>query len=222
MPKHTNGSLADILWKIYRRPERPTAWSQGGNLPWDDPAFSERMLREHLDESHGAASRIGSERRLQVEWLWDKLKLQPDAHLFDVTCGPGLYAVEFARRGCRVTGVDFSPASVAYARDLALSDNVAARCRFIEQDVRTLTPAGTEFEAAMLLYGQLAVFPSAEAQQLLTTIAQSLKPGGRLCLELLDQQKVDKSHSTWWFTDERGLWGQAPFQSQPKASSGRS
>jgi len=26
-------------------------------FPWDDPAFSERMLKEHLNQSHGAASR---------------------------------------------------------------------------------------------------------------------------------------------------------------------
>jgi hypothetical protein len=31
-------------------------WRDGANLPWDDPAFSERMLAQHLDPSHGAGN----------------------------------------------------------------------------------------------------------------------------------------------------------------------
>ncbi|MCB0154718.1 MAG: methyltransferase domain-containing protein [Anaerolineae bacterium] len=209
--KNNNQALAQALWKIYRRPTRPPLWEGGGNLPWDEPAFSERMLAEHLDESHGAASRTTAERARQIDWLWARLGLQPEQHLLDVTCGPGLYAVEFARRGCQVTGLDFGPAALAYATDLARSEGLAGRCRFIEQDVRQWSPPAGQFDAAMLIYGQLAVFPPAEAAALLTRLAESLKPGGRLVLELLDPARVDKSESTWWFTDDSGLWGEAPF-----------
>jgi hypothetical protein len=64
-------NLSEALWRIYRRGVRPSPWQRhGGNLPWDDPAFSARMLREHLDETHGAASRQTAERELQIDWLW--------------------------------------------------------------------------------------------------------------------------------------------------------
>jgi ubiquinone/menaquinone biosynthesis C-methylase UbiE len=169
------------------------------------------MLREHLDESHGAASRITAERTAQLDWLWTKLELQPGMRLLDITCGPGLYAVELARRGCLVTGVDFSPAAIAYAKDLALSQGVAARCAFVEQDVRCLDFSGANFDAAILLYGQLAVFTKAEAQVLLAQLAGALKTGGKLCAELLNQDRVDKTRSEWWFTDNQGLWGDRPF-----------
>jgi ubiquinone/menaquinone biosynthesis C-methylase UbiE len=211
MTATVNESLAKILWKIYHRPVPPLPWAEGGNLPWDEPAFSERMLREHLDESHGAASRVTAERMRQIEWMWGKLGLHPDTRLLDVTCGPGLYAVEFARRGCEVTGIDFSPASIAYARDLALSEGVAERCVFVQQDVRQMDYSGAGFDAATFIYGQLAVFKGEEAQALLTQIASALKPGGRLCVELLNQDRVDRKHSTWWFTDDKGLWGDKPF-----------
>ena len=204
-------ALFQTLWKIYNRPEKPTPWETGGNLPWDAPAFSERMLREHLDESHGAASRVTAERAVQIEWLWQKLRLSAGARLFDVTCRPGLYAVEFARRGCTVTGVDFSPAAIDYARDLARAAGVSARCAFFRQDVRTMHDIGGDFDGAMLLYGQLAVMPRAEAQSVLAQIAASLKPGARLVVELLNPDRVDKTDSTWWFTDDRGLWGDTPF-----------
>lgn len=71
--------------------------------------------------------------------------------------------------------------------------------------------SASNFEAALFLYGQLAVFPPVEVRPLLARIAQSLKPDGRLCIELLNQEHVDKNDSTWWFTDDTGLWGDGPF-----------
>lgn len=203
--------LSSALWRIYNRPERPSPWTTGGNLPWDDPDFSQRMLREHLDQSHGAASRQDAERELQLDWFWDKLNLSPGRRLLDVTCGPGLYATALAQRGVHVTGVDFGPASIAYAKELADEKGVNGRCQFIQQDVRQMDFAGREFDSATFIYGQLAVFTREEAQQLLQQVAHSLRPGGRLVVELLNQDRVDKADSTWWYTDDTGLWGDAPF-----------
>lgn len=203
--------LSNALWRIYRRPHHPKPWQQGGNLPWNDPAFSERMLREHLDQAHGAASRVDEERRLQLDWMWEKLGLEPGMHVADLTCGPGLYAVELAKRGCAVKGVDFGPAAVAYARTLAEQEGVAAHCTFIEQDVRTVQLPDAAFDAVLLIYGQLAVFQKSEAAALLAKAAGALKPGGRLIIELLNQERVDKTSSNWWFTDNTGLWGDGPF-----------
>jgi hypothetical protein len=70
---------------------------------------------------------------------------------------------------------------------------------------------GANFDAAIFIYGQLAVFKREDAQALLHQIAQALRPGGNLCVELLDQNKVDKKHSTWWYTDDKGLWDDQPF-----------
>jgi len=193
MNHHSAQKLAQALWKIYRR-GHPGSWQGGGNLPWDAPDFSERMLQEHLDESHGAASRTSTERAHQLDWLWSQLNLQAGSHLFDVTCGPGLYAVEFARL-------------------LARTQGVSDRCQFVQQDVRQLDESFRQarFDAAILLHGQLAVFPREEAQTLLARLAQALKPGGRLGLELLNPANVDKTDSNWWFTDNTGLWGSAPY-----------
>jgi SAM-dependent methyltransferase len=204
-------ALVNALWRIYNRPNRPTPWAYGGNLPWDDPDFSERMLREHLDQSHNAATRVAEQRTILFNWLWEKLGLASGQHLLDVTCGPGLYAVPMAQRGVTVTGYDFGPAALNYARELATKEGVAENCTFILQDVRTLDLSANRFDAAILLYGQLAVMKKSEAQALLAMIAHSLKPGGKLMVELLDPQHVDKKNSTWWFTDDTGLWGDEPY-----------
>lgn len=201
------------LWEIYSQSERPELWVGGGNLPWDDEAFSRRMLREHLDESHGAASRVAAEREMQLAWLWEKMGLARGQALLDVTCGPGLYAVPLAQWGLRVLGVDFGPAAIAYARDLAAREGVTERCRFVQEDVRGTDFGEEAFDAALFLYGQAAVFERREARALLEKIARALRPGGRLCLELLDQEKVDREESWWWYADDEGLWSDGPFLS---------
>lgn len=206
-----NQALANALWHVYFRSEKPQLWEKSGNLPWNDPDFSQRMLQEHLDKSHGAASRAPHERAWQIQWLWEKLGLQTGSKLLDVTCGPGLYAVDFAKRGCSVLGIDFGPASIAYARDWAETNGVTNQCQFVEQDVLDWNEDGTFYGAALFLYGQLAVFPPAQAQQLLGKIGQSLLPGGKLCVELLDPCHIDKQRGNWWFTDHQGLWGDSPF-----------
>ncbi|MCP5096509.1 MAG: class I SAM-dependent methyltransferase, partial [Chloroflexi bacterium] len=150
-------------------------------------------------------------RERMMTWLWQKLGLQAGSTLFDVACGPGLYAVPFAQRGVHVTGVDFGPAAIAYARELAQKEGVDERTTFHEQDMRTMDFAGAGFDAAMLIYGQLAVMTREEAQTVLTSISDALKLGGKLCIELLDKKQVDKKKSSWWYTDDTGLWGDAPY-----------
>lgn len=206
-----NQALANALWQLYHRSEKPQLWEKGGNLPWSDPDFSQRMLQEHLDKSHGAASRAPYERTWQVKWLWEKLALQPGHKLLDLTCGPGLYAVDFAKRGCSVLGIDFAPAAIDYARHWAATNKVTDRCQFVQQDVLDWVADGSLYDAALFLYGQLAVFPPEKAQQLLHKTAASLRPGGKLCVELLDPELADKQRGNWWFTDHQGLWGNSPF-----------
>ncbi len=204
-------NFARALWKVYRRGNRPIPFAYQGNLPYDDPAFGRRMLARMLDEQDAAGSRISAERTLQINWLTNKLNLAPESTLFDVTCGAGLYAVPFAMQGLRVTGVDFASISIDYAKEFAAREGVAARCEWHIQDIHKMDFAGREFHAAILLYGQLAVMTEEQAQAVLRKIAASLRAGGKLCLEMLNPDMVDKTNSTWWFTDDRGLWGNAPF-----------
>jgi len=204
-------NLAHALRRIYNRPDPPHLWQNGGNLPWNDPDFSARMLREHLDETHGAATRQAAERAAQLDWLRERLELRPGSRVLDLTRGPGIYAEALAHFRADVTGVDFSPASIAHARQLAAGEGVSERCRFIEADVRDYEPEPGACDAVLFLYGQLAVFPREDAAALLGKAATALRPGGRLVVELLDPARVDKKDSSWWFTDDTGLWGGRPF-----------
>jgi SAM-dependent methyltransferase len=199
--------LAGALRAVYDRPQPAVPWRDGGNLPWDEPAFSERMLKQHLDQSHGAASRRLPEIRAMVQIMSEWLGLREGSRLLDVTCGPGLYAAEFAQRGVGVTGVDFGPASVRYAREHCAGLPVEIR----QGDVREMDFASASFDAAIYLYGQFTVLKRQESLDVLRRIRAALPPGAPLLLEILDDAKIDKKNSAWWYTDAGGLWGDFPY-----------
>ncbi len=199
--------LAAALQTIYDRPQPAVPWRDGENLPWDDPQFSARMLEQHLDQSHGAASRRTPEIRAQVQVMTDWLELKPGSRLLDVTCGPGLYATEFGRRGVEVTGIDFGPASVRYARE----HTPGLPVEIVQDDVRQMDFAGRNFDAAIYLYGQFTVLRPEESLDVLRRIHAALRPGAPLLIEVLDDARIDKKNNTWWYTDQGGLWGDFPY-----------
>lgn len=53
----------------------------------------------------------------QVDFLIEKLNLSGNERILDLACGFGRHALEFARRGCNVTGVDITrPISITRRR----------------------------------------------------------------------------------------------------------
>ena len=57
--------------------------------------------------------------------------------VLDIGCGPGQYAIELARRGAEVVGLDFAPSMTDLARQEAAAVGLADRCRFFEADFLT-------------------------------------------------------------------------------------
>lgn len=153
-------------------------WRGAYKIPWDDPDFSARMLAEHLSQAHDLASRRTEWIERQVAWLHETVLAGRPSRVLDLGCGPGLYAHRLAALGHRVHGIDFGPASIAYAR----AHDDTGRCDFSLADLRT-ADFGGPYEAVLFLYGQLNVFPPADALAILRRAATSLVPGGRLAAE---------------------------------------
>jgi ubiquinone/menaquinone biosynthesis C-methylase UbiE len=193
---------------IQRKPV-PGPWLEGENIPWNDPGFSERMLREHLTQDHDLASRKFDRINQHVNWIHHEILCEKPAKILDLCCGPGLYANNFAGLGHKCIGIDYSPASIAYAKNNASKGKLD--CTFIEADIR-VAEYGEGYDATMLIYGELNVFRMPDARMILKKTYTALKPGGRLILEPHTYECVRDlgERQSSWYTSDSGLFNPSP------------
>jgi SAM-dependent methyltransferase len=197
------------LTDLVTRTPRPAPWAEGEKIPWNDPGFSARMLHEHLSQEHDAASRRYAIIDRQVEWLYQVQLGGRSVPVLDLGCGPGLYTSRLASRGCHCIGIDFSPASIAYARGQARDGKLD--CQYIEGDLRT-TAFGHGFDLVMFVFGELNVFRAQEARHILQKAYESLNQGGLLVLEPHTFEAVQAlgEHPSNWYSAASGLFSEDP------------
>jgi SAM-dependent methyltransferase len=197
------------LLDIVRRESVPRAWAEGEKIPWNDPDFSRRMLDEHLSQEHDAASRRFEIVDRHVMWIHDQVLKGNPTRILDLGCGPGLYTNRLARLGHRCVGVDYSPASVAYAR--AEAEEAGLECAYIQQDIRT-ADYGDEYGLVMLIFGEFNVFRPEEARGILEKACRALVPNGFLLLEPHTFEAVVKigEQPSSWYSTQKGLFSDEP------------
>jgi SAM-dependent methyltransferase len=184
-------------------------WHGIGKLPWDDPAFSERMLREHLSQLHDGASRRIVLIEHHVAWMHGEVLESKPQRILDLGCGPGLYTQRLASLGHTCVGIDISPASIAYAR--AHAGDAAGRLRYVHGDFTT-TPIDEPFDFAMLIHGEFNTLTRKQAGDLLKRIAEAIGPHGRVLLEVhpLDAVEAIGRRPRAWSGLSSGLFGDRP------------
>jgi SAM-dependent methyltransferase len=201
----TNMELLDIV----HRQMKPEPWKEGEKIPWNEPGFSKRMLKEHLTQEHDAASRRFVTVDKHVSWIHQTvLKSQP-TRILDLGCGPGLYASRLAALGHTCTGIDFSPASIDYARENAAANGLA--CQYHHQDIR-IADYGTGYGLAMLIFGEFNVFSPDDARKILSKAHQALAAGGQILLEPhpIDTVRRLGEHPATWYSSDSGLFSEQP------------
>lgn len=99
--------------------------------------------------------------------------------LLDLCCGPGRHALELARRGYEVTGVDRD--AVAIRRATAAGE---AGTRFVRADVRDIDAYPGTWDGALVMWASFGFFTPAENRTMLEQVARKLRPGGRLVLDV--------------------------------------
>lgn len=129
--------------------------------------------------------------RQEIDFLIEALGLAAGDTVLDVGCGPGRHAIELARRGVSVIGLDISSEFIRVAQERAEAEGVAALTRFLRADAREFD-LGEYVDAAISLcqgaFG-LGGRPAADDPQnliadgsVLANIARSLRPGGRVAV----------------------------------------
>jgi SAM-dependent methyltransferase len=194
------------LLEVFHRDMAPEPWAEGEKIPWDDPAFSRRMLKEHLSQRHDAASRRTGTLKKHVDWIHSFILDAKPSRILDLGCGPGLYTARLAALGHACHGIDFSPASIGYAVKHAPDG-----CTYTLGDIRT-TDFGSGYDLSMLIFGEFNVFKPEDASLILSKSFAALNPGGKLLLEVTTYDAVDElgNQPATWYSAENELFADEP------------
>src|SRR5882672_5788784 len=135
----------------------------------------------------------------EIDQLEALLALRAPQRILDLPCGQGRHAIELARRGYDVTGVDLSPFMLKVAEERARAEGV--RVRWLAGDMRDVIARGT-FDVVLNLFTSLGYFADeADDQKVVRAASAMLVPGGRFVLELINGERVMvQFQEREWFT----------------------
>jgi SAM-dependent methyltransferase len=168
------------------------------------------MLEEHLSQDHDRASRRTETIDAHVDWIHRHLLKGRAAKVLDLGCGPGLYTSRLAQRGHECVGIDYSPASIAYAADHARREKLP--CYYLCEDVRR-ADYGTGFDLVTLIFGEFNVFRPPDARVILQKANSALAESGLLLLEPHSHSAIRRIgvQGSLWYSKERGVFSDRPY-----------
>ena len=134
----------------------------------------------------------------EVDFVIEELKLPQGSRILDMGCGTGRHAVELAKRGHSVTGVDLSSGMLAQAKEAASQAGV---------EVEWMHADATEFEtdksfdaAICLCEGAFGLLgknddPLEQGLSILRNINRALKPDSKLMMTVLNGLALIRKYS---------------------------
>lgn len=200
--------MNNLITQLIKHQQKPTPFTPGETLFWNDPHVSTQMLKAHLDPEVEAASRKPETIDRTVSWLMDTLGLKTGASILDLGCGPGLYASRFARAGLLVTGVDYSRNSIDYASRYASENKLNIVYRY--QNYLELEDEN-QYDAVLLIYGDFCPLNPHQRSRLMKNVHRALKPGGKFVLDVTTREHRKRhGNRNTWYALESGFWKPGP------------
>lgn len=173
--------------------------TEHGDSPWYETLFGDAWLERALA--------IPAERtQKEVEFIARVLELPSGVRLLDVACGHGRHALELARLGYRVTGVDLSEASLEAARNAA--EVAGLEIDFQRMDMREIG-FDAEFDAAINMFTAFGYFADeAEDEAVLRAVARALRPSGVFLIDTINQAALMRRYESrgWEEMDDGTIW----------------
>jgi SAM-dependent methyltransferase len=129
---------------------------------------------------------------VEVDGIMALLDLDSNGSILDLCCGIGRHTLELARRGYRVTGVDRTTRYLDAAGRHAQEENLTIE--FVHDDMRRFRRV-EEFDGVINIQTSFGYFddPSDE-RRVMDNIYASLKPGGRLIMEMLGKEILARTY----------------------------
>jgi len=197
------------LVDIHNKMTRPELYEKGNSVMWTDPHISKELLHVHLNGELDLGSRKTKTIISTVDWILkstDKKQL----NILDLGCGPGLYSELLAKKGHKVTGVDFSENSINYARNEASKKKL--NITYLKENYLNLKLEENSFDLVILIFTDFGPLLPTEREQLLSVIKKGLKPGGIFIFDVLNDKNIQNKISLKnWEVSTGGFWDSKPY-----------
>ena len=151
---------------------------------------------------HGVANemwrRAVSPEQTRIEADYIAKTLGTRGRLLDVPCGSGRLAIELARRGARVTGVDISSEFIAEAKATQVEGK--GRAEFQVDDMRYLRWKA-RFDGAFCFGNAFGYFEYPDMVRFVRGVAAALRPGGKFLVQtfMAAESQLPKLPEREWY-----------------------
>lgn len=200
-----------MYWELQDINKRPACFElyTAADL-WTDEHTSSRMLQFHLNGSIDVASRKTAFIDRSVAWMVSRFGLGEGKAVADFGCGPGLYTTRFAASGASVTGIDFSPRSIEYAKETSIRQGLSidhVNANYLE------FASEKRFELITMIMCDYCALSPTQRQIMLEKFRTHLQTGGALLLDVysLNAFATRQESATYAFRLLDGFWCSDPY-----------
>ncbi len=174
--------------------------------PQSDPPPAETQHTSYPDPMLRALWAAKTERQTvrEADFIETACDLNGPGQLLDVPCGNGRIALELARRGQHVTGIDLAEVAITQSQADAAARDLTAATMFQQGDMRDL-PWEAEFDGAYCFWESFGYFDDAGNHAFLEGVARTLKPGAKFVLDThLIETMLPSVNQRGWTTQDDG------------------
>lgn len=207
-------NIFDALQEINQKPATPFEPYTAAAL-WTDPHIGRRMLQLNVDLDLGIRFGLGS-KQTAIHWMVSHFSIGAGTKILVLGSGSGVYAEAFAQAGAHVTGVDFSPFAIDYARQRARENRLTID--YVQEDYLTYQTKET-FSLIFFFGRNLSALSFTQRKKLLSKIHEWLAPGGQLFVDVYTPfrfHQVIEKRSAEYHPDYTPLDLPDPFSYQPR------
>jgi SAM-dependent methyltransferase len=132
----------------------------------------------------------------EVHFIKSVLNLSPEANILDLYCGYGRHAIELAKLGFHVTGIDATAEFLDIANQKAREENV--NISFELCDMRNIYYR-CQFDAIINMFAAFGYFTDEENFDVLRLINAALRPNGLFLIDLLNRDWMENNNlNRYW------------------------